>query len=129
MPGLRILLVEDEVLVAMELAAMLVDMGCEVVGPVGQLADAISLARSAELEGAILDINLGGIEVYPVADELAARGIPFVFCTGYGEEVTKSDRYGEVFYVEKPWDPHRLQQAIKDLTKRVSSRGARARKP
>src|SRR3546814_11090178 len=83
--GLRVFLVEDEALVAMLLEHMLSDMGGVIVGQahnvVGALAQMEQMAWSADV--AILDINLAGEAVYPVADALAERGIPFLFATGY----------------------------------------------
>src|SRR3546814_4989964 len=85
--GLRVFLVEDEALVAMLLEHMLSDMGGVIVGQahnvVGALTQMEQMAWSADV--AILDINLAGEAVYPVADALAERGIPFLFATGYGE--------------------------------------------
>jgi CheY-like chemotaxis protein len=82
--GLRVLLVEDEPLIALALEDELRDLGCEVVGPAFSLAAAVQLAGDATLNGAILDVNLGGQKVYPAADLLAARNLPFIFVTGYG---------------------------------------------
>jgi CheY-like chemotaxis protein len=82
--ALRVLLVEDEAIIAIMLEGMLADLGCEVVGPAGNLGEATRLAQSEGLGGAFLDVNLGGQSIYPVADLLAARGIPFVFVSGYG---------------------------------------------
>jgi CheY-like chemotaxis protein len=85
-PRCRVLVVEDEALIAMLIEDMVLDFGSAVVGPVAKLADAISLARSAELDAAILDINVGGSVIFPVADTLHERGIPIVFATGYGSQ-------------------------------------------
>ena len=82
--GLRLLVVEDEALVAMALEDMLGDLGCVVVDVAGTLARGVALAEKLAIDGAILDINLGGEKVFPVAERLAERGVPFVFCTGYG---------------------------------------------
>ena len=84
--GLRVLVVEDEALVAMQLEDMLDELGCVVVDVAGTVSRGVALAADAAvaLDGAILDVNLGGEKVYPVAERLAARGVPFVFCTGYG---------------------------------------------
>lgn len=82
--GLRILVVEDEVAIAMLIEDMLLDLGAEVLGPVGRLAQAIESARKETLDLAILDVNVAGESIYPVADALAGRGIPFLFSTGYG---------------------------------------------
>jgi CheY-like chemotaxis protein len=83
--GRRILIVEDEALVSMVIEEALRDLGCDIVGPVGTLDQALALARTEPLDGALLDVNLGGEPVYPVADALSSRGIPFAFVTGYGE--------------------------------------------
>ena len=83
--GKRILIVEDEPIIAMSLEDMLNDFGCEVVGPVLRLADAWAAARDERLDAAILDVNLGDGPSFSVAEILAGRGIPFCFSTGYGE--------------------------------------------
>ena len=82
--GLRVLVVEDEFLVALELETMLHGLGAEVIGPLGGLDQAVACARQEALDLALLDVNVGGRLVTPVAEALAARAIPFVFCTGYG---------------------------------------------
>lgn len=84
--GLRLLVVEDEAMIAMMLQDMLDTFGCIVVDVAGTLSKGLDLAGnlSLNLDGAILDVNLGGEAVYPVAEQLAARGVPFIFCTGYG---------------------------------------------
>ncbi len=81
--GLRILVVEDWFPVAQQIQARLEELECIVVGPVPRLRKALSMARSEELDGAILDVDLNGERVYPVAAELQRRGIPFIFATGY----------------------------------------------
>jgi CheY-like chemotaxis protein len=85
--GRRIFLVEDELLVAMALEATLQDFGAVIIGPIGRVKQALQVAREDFMDAAVLDINLAGERVFPVADVLAARGIPFVFYTGYGQEV------------------------------------------
>ena len=81
----RILVVEDESLVAMLLETILEDLGCGVVGPEGTVASGIESARNAAIDAALLDVNVAGELVFPVAEQLKSRGIPFVFSTGYGE--------------------------------------------
>ena len=81
--GLRILVVEDIYLVAEVICEQLRDCGCEVVGPVGQLNEALALARQETLDGAILDVNLKGQSSFSVSDALSERTIPYVFLTGY----------------------------------------------
>jgi PAS domain S-box-containing protein len=99
--GNRILLVEDEVLVAMMMRDVLSDLGLSVLGPFSRLAEAMVAAVHDEIDGAIIDINLGGEFVYPVADVLVARKIPFVFVTGYGVESIEP-RFGSIPLVKKP---------------------------
>ena len=83
---LRILVVEDEVLIALEIEERLQRLGCEIVGPVGRLERALELARSTALDGALLDVNVKGGLVYPVAEELLARQVPVIFSTGYAPD-------------------------------------------
>ena len=83
------------------LADQLTDMGVSVVGPCGSVAEARCAAIENDLDAAILDVNLGGELVYPVADLLSARGVPFIFVTGYGHEsIDKKFSYAPV--LEKP---------------------------
>ena len=81
----RILVVEDEILIGMLLEDMLGDLGYQVAAMASRIEEALTLAQEVDADAAILDVNLNGQEVYPVADILAGRGIPFVFATGYGE--------------------------------------------
>jgi CheY-like chemotaxis protein len=83
--GHRILVVEDETAIAVMIERGLSELGYAVVGPVSKLSDAIVLATTAELDAAVLDVTIRGGKVYPVADILRARGIPFVLASGYGE--------------------------------------------
>jgi two-component SAPR family response regulator len=80
---LKVLVVEDESLVALDIENMLEEMGCKVVASVPRLVRALDLAARLDFDLAVLDINLAGEVVYPLAFRLAARGIPFVFSTGY----------------------------------------------
>lgn len=82
--GCRILVVEDEAVIAVLIEEALRDMGCVVVGPAGRLDAALKLAATAALDGAVLDVTVRGGQVFPVAETLAARGIPFVLASGYG---------------------------------------------
>lgn len=81
----RILVVEDESLVAMLLETILEDLGCAVVGPEGTVTGGSEAAQSASIDAALLDVNVAGELVFPVAQQLKSRNIPFVFSTGYGE--------------------------------------------
>ena len=87
----RVLLVEDQVLVAMLLEAMLAELDCTVVGPFARVAAALKAARSEPLDGALLDVNLAGERSFPIAYELQARQVPFVFVTGFSQAVLPPD--------------------------------------
>src|SRR3954468_4979224 len=87
----RILLVEDQMLVAMHLEDLLADLGCAVLGPTGTVADALTIVRREPLNGAVLDINLRGERSFPIARELRVRPVPFFFVTGYGSSILPPD--------------------------------------
>lgn len=108
----RILVIEDEYMLADELRTELEYAGAQVLGPVGSVEEAIALAEAeADLDGGILDVNLGGEMVFPVADLLIERGIPFVFTTGYDKSAIPN-RYADIVRCEKPLNLRRLVQAI-----------------
>ena len=83
--GLRVLVVEDEYMVADHIGMLLEDLGCEVAGFAATVAEALDLVRGEQLDGVLLDGNLNGESSGPVAIELRARSIPFVVATGYGQ--------------------------------------------
>jgi len=85
-----VLLIEDESMVALLLEGMRTELGHEVVGPVARLDKALEIAQQQKLDVALLDVNLNGKEIYPVAEALAPREIPFVFITGYGKNVVRA---------------------------------------
>ncbi|MGA7259616.1 MAG: response regulator [Stellaceae bacterium] len=81
--GLRVLVVEDEYLVATLIEDMLTSAGCVVLGPIPRLAEALDAAHRGTFDAAVLDVNLAGDRIDPVADLLSRRNVPFVFVTGY----------------------------------------------
>ena len=83
--GCRVLVVEDETLIAVMIEDILRAMECEIVGPTGKLETALQLVRDVAFDVAILDVTIRGGKVYPVAEQLLARGIPFVLASGYGD--------------------------------------------
>lgn len=89
--GLRILVVEDEALLTMTMEDMLADLKCELIGPVGRVSVAVELAAAEPLDGALLDVNVAGAEVFPVAHQLRDRGIPFIFVSGYGPDALPTE--------------------------------------
>ena len=109
----RVLLVEDEFFVALTVEDVLQSLGCTIVGPVPNLAGALQAARTEPLSGAVLDVNLNGEKVYPAADELLARGIPFVFATGYGA-ADLPERFRSLPRVQKPFNPDILRRTIRE---------------
>jgi CheY-like chemotaxis protein len=110
--GRRLLVVEDEYFLAEDMTKALSARGAEVLGPVGNVDAALALIREAgRIDGAVLDINLRGEMAYPVADLLLARGIPFVFVTGYDQEAIPPP-YAAVRRCEKPVPLSRLLQAL-----------------
>lgn len=113
-PGKRVLVVEDEVIVAMQLEDLLLDMGCDVIGPACRIEDALELAESENLDAAVLDVNINGRSVCPVAERLHARGVPVVYATGYGKAGCKDLPEGPV--LQKPYLPADLASALKTIT-------------
>jgi CheY-like chemotaxis protein len=113
--GLRVLLVEDENLVALLLEDMLAELGHTVVGPVARLDKALEMAQREPFDVAILDVNISGGEVYPIAEALAARGIPFVFSTGYGKKSLPAP-YSNRPALQKPFQRHDLQKLFAELS-------------
>jgi two-component sensor histidine kinase len=106
--GKRVLLVEDEALVGMMMQEALTDLGFQVIGPINTMAAAADAVRQGNFHAAILDVNLNGEFVYPLADVIAARGVPFIFVTGYGAEGVET-RFSKVPILQKPIDIERLQ--------------------
>ena len=110
--GRRILVVEDEALVAMLLETMLEDMGFVPVGPVDDIDTALEVLRNDNrLDGALLDVNVAGREVFPVAEALKAKGVPFVFSTGYGEGGLPDDWRGHPT-IQKPFTEDAVREAL-----------------
>ena len=110
----RILVVEDEYLIRMLLEDMLADLGYEIVGAVGTIAAASELAAQAEFDIAILDVNVDGKEVYPVAAILAGRGLPFVFVSGYGEG-SLAEPFRNRPSLQKPFQADQLKTTLEGL--------------
>ena len=117
--GLRVLVVEDEMMVSMLIEDMLSELGCHVVGPASRLEDALALAQDAEMDCAVLDVNLGGQPIFPLADLLRQRGLPFAFATGYGDAgVRDVDRGAPV--LQKPFREGDLARVLGELSAAVS---------
>lgn len=111
--GLRLLLVEDEAMIAMMVEDMLSELGCVVVEVAGSVSRGLAVADKGalEIDGAVLDVNLGTETVYPVAEALRARGVPFVFSTGYSTAGIEA-AYAGVPIVPKPYELHTLERQL-----------------
>jgi len=113
--GLRILVVEDEALIAMALEDILLDLGCTVVGPAASVDAALQLV-DGPLDGALLDVNVKGTLIYPVAEKLAARGVPVALCSGYALTSAIPAPYDTWPQIAKPYNPamvrHTMERAF-----------------
>jgi DNA-binding response OmpR family regulator len=107
----RVLVVEDEMMIAMMVEDMLAEMGHAVIGVASNLRSALALAAAEQFDVAILDINLAGERSFPVAHLLKARGVPFLFATGYGE-LGLEDPFRDVVTLKKPFDIEDLAGAV-----------------
>ncbi|HET8551849.1 MAG TPA: response regulator [Gammaproteobacteria bacterium] len=108
--GLRILVVEDEMMLAMLMEDWLAMLNCKVV-KAPRLKQALTLAENCGFDGALLDVNLNGEECYPVADVLDRRGIPYIFMTGYSAEMLRED-YLDRPRVQKPFQLEEIERLM-----------------
>lgn len=107
----RVLIVEDEYFLADDMAHAIQALGLHVVGPVPTIAEALAIVADEPVDAAVLDINLKGELVYPVADALREQGVPFVFATGY-DAAAVPEAYRDVPRWEKPFTPEDLAKAL-----------------
>ena len=110
----RILVVEDEFLIAMHIVDILEDDGYQVVGPVGTLVEAVDIATGGDLDGALLDININGGRVDHVADILDRRGVPFMFVSAYSRDHLPKN-FIDATLVNKPFDDRALMQEVRRI--------------
>jgi DNA-binding response OmpR family regulator len=108
------LIVEDESVIGLLIEDALVELGLATIGPITRVDAALSLARERPLAGAVLDINLAGTAVFPVAEALLARGIPFLFITGYGE-AGRPRHLAHARVLAKPFMVEDLHKAVQAL--------------
>jgi CheY-like chemotaxis protein len=116
--GLRIFVVEDEIAVLLMLEDILAEFGCEVAATASRLRPALASAEAEPFDAALLDINLAGEFVYPVAEALLARKVPMVFATGYGVAGV-SEIWRRWPVLQKPFRPSELADALMRVTGRV----------
>ena len=112
--GRRVLLVEDEMMVAWLLQDMLADLGCAVVGPAVTVNQALAMIDAEAIDVAVLDVNLNGQMSYPIADALAALGVPFVFSTGYDKDRLLDD-YRTFPVLQKPFHRSELVDTLANV--------------
>jgi CheY-like chemotaxis protein len=90
--GKRVLVIEDELLVSMLIEDQLADIGCIIIGPFRRILNGLAAATTEPVDLALLDVNVAGERVFPIAEVLEQRGVPFLFLTGYGEAALPQDR-------------------------------------
>jgi CheY-like chemotaxis protein len=112
--GRRILAVEDEPMIAWLLDDMLVSFGCTVVGPADRIEEAMAIIQTQHIDAAVLDVNLRGQMIYPVADALLALGVPFVLTTGYAR-TRLLEAYRGLPYLLKPYHRLAMRDALLEL--------------
>jgi len=117
----RILVVEDEPLIAAEIAGMLAAMGYHTVGPVAAVYQALLLIETEPVDAAILDVNVSDGHITPVAELLLDRGIPVLLATGY-EEYALSERLMTLPRLQKPYTSDQLMNEVRNICARVMSR-------
>ena len=117
--GRRVLVVEDEAMVAMDLTFTFEDAGAAVVGPAASLADGLGLVGEEPIDAAVLDVDLQGREVYPLAERLMERGVPFLFHTGHGRREQLSQLFPGVHTCIKPTMAETLVAEVGKLLKRT----------
>jgi CheY-like chemotaxis protein len=110
--GYRILVIEDEYFLAEDICTMLKELGADILGPVGDVGDAIGIVNSGQIiDGAVVDINLRNESIYPVAERLVARSIPFVFTSGYDKSAIQP-RFKDIELFEKPINAPAMAQSL-----------------
>ena len=107
----RVLIVEDEVLISILIENALSDLGIEVAAVAGSLEEALAHAEAGNFDCAILDVHVRGKDVFPVAEALEARGLPFVFATGYGQRGVP-EKYRGRPVLQKPFMAPELERAL-----------------
>ena len=111
--GCRVLVAEDDIILALDMVWLLKNAGADIFGPVKTTADAAALARTAPVTCAVLDVNLGSHLVFPAAHLLREREIKTIFCTGYGDHQGLRNEWPDAQILAKPVQPEHLIQAVR----------------
>jgi CheY-like chemotaxis protein len=119
--GLRVLIVEDEALVAMLLEAYLAELGCVVAGSASRVSRALETLQNTQVDAAILDLNVNGEDVSPIVNILDGRGTPFIFASGYAEGLDA--RWAGRRVLQKPFTSEELREALQSAVSRSSTAG------
>lgn len=112
----KILVLEDDVLLAMDMEDHLLDSGYEVVGPFANVSEALGAIEKTVLDGAVVDLNLNGEMSFPVIEALKGRGLPVIVCSGYAELPEFKNRLNDVPLISKPCDPKKLVALLSGST-------------
>jgi CheY-like chemotaxis protein len=115
--GHRILIVEDNFVMALDLSLMVEDLGGAVVGPAGRLEEGMALAQANELDAAILDVNLDGSNTFRLADGLVAAGVAVIFATGYDIKMLP-ERFAQTPKLSKPFSLPSVEKALREAFSR-----------
>lgn len=121
--GQRVLLVEDTALVAREVERILKSMGCQVIGPVATLEDAMEAVQQQSFDAALLDVNLNGLDSWPVAEELLDRDVPFILTTGFACPASLPPEFRHCAFLEKPFDQKELVAKLAEVLAQHSRAG------
>jgi CheY-like chemotaxis protein len=113
---LKILIVEDEAIIAMLMEDMVAELGHSVAATTGRIDEATKLAQKADFDFAVLDLSLDGVRTYSIAEMLAARNVPFVFATGYGSAGLDPE-WKQRMTLQKPFQSHDLARVIRALAR------------
>jgi CheY-like chemotaxis protein len=118
--GKRVLVVEDESMIRLLLDGMLTELGYTMAAEAGRLDEALAVAKQGEFDLAILDVNLNGHPITPVVEVLVARGVPFVFASGYGRRGIP-ESYGGVPLLQKPFQAEALARALAAVARKTAN--------
>lgn len=119
--GRRVMVLEDDVLIAMDMEDFLLGEGCQVVGPISNVEAALETVETGELDGAVVDLNLRGELSVPVIEALKSRGLPVIVCSGYAELTGVQDMLKDVPMVPKPCDFQALSRLLAEKFKTTSA--------